>query len=498
VPSVDADATAFIVAAGITNLTQASAINTLVTDLKSAGVWTKMKALYPFVGGTASQHKFNLKDPRDLDAAYRLVFSGDWTHSSTGAKPNGTTGYADTFVANNLMAQNSVSIGVYLGEDNTGAASTSCAIGSYSSGFGTAIYPGTNAAAGNLILNGVSNATPTTQFQSKGFYLISKTPTEAFTNIRGIQTGRTINPTTYKTTSFKLAKAGEYAGDYNSQQQRFTYISDGLSSTEAANLSIAVQTFQYTLGRQVGAPIVSDTDAQTFLNSAIITDQTQANAINTLVTDLKSAGIWTKMKAIYPFVGGTASTHKFNLKDPRDLNAAYRLTFAGGGTHNADGYKGNGTTARAITYLTPSVMGQNDVHMSWRSSTLSTGNKAEIGTLTSINFCGYSFSSTGTTYLTRLNSTAFQSSPATDSVGFYQISRTASANYISQKDATQTTLTAVSTAPSTNNIILMGGPNSTDSSDRNLQLVTLGNGLTTSEMNSLRTIENTYKTNLNR
>jgi hypothetical protein len=98
VNAVDADATAFITAAGITNLTQASAINTLVNDLKTYGLWTKMKALYPFVGGTATSHKFNLKDPRDLDAAFRLVFTGGWTHTSTGAKPNGTTGYANTYL----------------------------------------------------------------------------------------------------------------------------------------------------------------------------------------------------------------------------------------------------------------------------------------------------------------------------------------------------------------------------------------------------------------
>jgi len=94
--SVDTDALAFITASGITDNTQKNAINQLVVDLKSANIWSKMKAIYPFVGGTATAHKFNLKDPRDLDAAYRLVFNGGWTHSSTGALPNGTTGYADT------------------------------------------------------------------------------------------------------------------------------------------------------------------------------------------------------------------------------------------------------------------------------------------------------------------------------------------------------------------------------------------------------------------
>ena len=56
-----------------------------------------MKAIYPFVGGSAASHKFNLKDPRDLDAAFRLAFNGGWTHASTGAKPNGSNGWANTY-----------------------------------------------------------------------------------------------------------------------------------------------------------------------------------------------------------------------------------------------------------------------------------------------------------------------------------------------------------------------------------------------------------------
>jgi len=51
-PAVDADAQAFITAANITNTTQQSAIDTLVKSLKTANIWTKMKAIYPFVGGT--------------------------------------------------------------------------------------------------------------------------------------------------------------------------------------------------------------------------------------------------------------------------------------------------------------------------------------------------------------------------------------------------------------------------------------------------------------
>ena len=113
---IDTDAQAFITAASITDTTQQSAINTLVTQLKTYGIWTKLKAIYPFVGGTASSHKFNLKDPRDLDAAYRLVFNGGWTHSSTGAKPNGTTGWATTYFnpITQLTIQSSNHLSTYL------------------------------------------------------------------------------------------------------------------------------------------------------------------------------------------------------------------------------------------------------------------------------------------------------------------------------------------------------------------------------------------------
>jgi len=89
-------------------------------------------------------------------------------------------------------------------------------------------------------------------------------------------------------------------------------------------------------------PTVSDPNAQAFLNAAVITDVTQANAVNTLVIGLKADGLWTNMQALYPFVGGTASTHKWNLKDPRDLNAAYRIDFGGGVIHNSNGVIFNG------------------------------------------------------------------------------------------------------------------------------------------------------------
>jgi len=96
--TLDADASLFITNAVITVQTQKDAINVFVITVKVIGVWTKSIIIYLFVGGSASQHKFNLKDPQDTDAAHRALFSGGLTHNPTGVKPGGINGKADTFL----------------------------------------------------------------------------------------------------------------------------------------------------------------------------------------------------------------------------------------------------------------------------------------------------------------------------------------------------------------------------------------------------------------
>lgn len=100
----DPDAQAFITAANITDSIQQNAINQFVIDLKIDNLWDKMKAIYPFVGGTAFSHKWNLKDPRNLNIAFRLIFNGGMTHSATGVLFNGTNGWADTSAITSTLA----------------------------------------------------------------------------------------------------------------------------------------------------------------------------------------------------------------------------------------------------------------------------------------------------------------------------------------------------------------------------------------------------------
>ena len=256
---MDSDAQAFITAAGISNSTQQSAVNTLVTSLKSAGLWTKMKAIYPFVGGTASAHKFNLKDPRDLDAAYRLVFNGGWTHSSTGAQPNGTNGYADTKLApSSALALNSASFGFYgykSSAEKSYQMGTEGGFGVGSSSLAVTYFDNFNANprfVSGLNGGGAPNGTNTT---ISGMYMLSRASANSIVAVKN-----TTTLTTGTSAAAGLSSQPLYIGSYNAQgwpssysntDFRTAYISDGLTEAEMSTLYTAVQAFQTTLGRQV-------------------------------------------------------------------------------------------------------------------------------------------------------------------------------------------------------------------------------------------------------
>lgn len=268
----DDDARNFLNSANISSETQQRAVNDLVVDLKNAGLWGKMKAIYPFVGGTAASHKWNLKDPRDVDAAFRLTFSGGWTHSSTGADPNGTNAYADTyFIANSNLSLYDGHLSYYARENITVTGTTQALIGVGSNG---ASWNGKEAwyiefASTNANYSHHSTS-PTTD---RGYV----TPT---ISIQGysIGTRRTSDPTTLKffknntllsTASTSVAgqalniysvyigafnnrtTSAPYASNFTSNECSFATIGNGLTDTDAANLYTIVQKYQTTLGRQV-------------------------------------------------------------------------------------------------------------------------------------------------------------------------------------------------------------------------------------------------------
>jgi hypothetical protein len=249
-PSVDADALLFITNAVITNTTQQSAINTLVTDLKIANIWTKMKAIYPMVGGTASTHKWNLKDPRDLNIAYRLLFINGWTHSATGALPSGTDGHADTNLSA-LTVSTTNHLSYYSRTTSVGA---TCELGCYDSTTTTAnqLRAGGNYISGSIALPLLFTSTT----DGKGFWVGSKraiNDREIYKNSTSEVTSTTLEATNNPNKIIFLGARNENAGAnlFSNKECAFASIGDGLTDAEEANFYIAVQKFNTTLGRQV-------------------------------------------------------------------------------------------------------------------------------------------------------------------------------------------------------------------------------------------------------
>lgn len=244
--AVDPDAQAFITAAGITDNTQKTAINTLVLSLKSNNIWTKMKAIYPMVGGTATTHKYNLKNPLDTNAAFRLVFTGGMTHSSTGVLFNGVNSYANTFL-NDSVINLSGHISFY---SRTLTVGTAIEMGVW----GNTLPIFQNRVAANVFF-GNNALSYTTTADARGFWLGTKrnnSDRECYRN--GVSEAS--STATDNNTSFGLPY---YIGARNnnnttidfptSKECAFASLGDGLTDTDAANFYTAVQNFNIALAR---------------------------------------------------------------------------------------------------------------------------------------------------------------------------------------------------------------------------------------------------------
>jgi hypothetical protein len=122
---------------------------------------------------------------------------------------------------------------------------------------------------------------------------------------------------------------------------------------------------QWTFGRSA-----FEDETIAFLNATGISDATTANAINTFIVSSKLDGTWETYIAAYPFVGTTATTQSFNLKDPKNASTSFRLAFVGGWTHSSNGALPNGVNAYAETYIIPNnVFSGNSAHINYYSRT---------------------------------------------------------------------------------------------------------------------------------
>lgn len=255
----DPDAIAFLSAAGIAGATDRYAINNLVTGLKINGLWNKMQAIYPFAGTTATTQKFNLKNPADTDAAFRLVFNGGWTHSSTGATPNGTNAYADTkYIGSTSSNLDSAHVSVY---------SRTNGAGGFQVELGGSNVPGEQRML--IITRWVTNTVIIDLFSANQRFTIASPPTtglfvatrNAAADLDVYRNGSLLGTNTSADPLAALPTVSQFLGGFNNngtpanfsvKQLAFATIGSKLeTTTENTNFYTVVQAYQTALSRQV-------------------------------------------------------------------------------------------------------------------------------------------------------------------------------------------------------------------------------------------------------
>ena len=245
-PTLDPDAQAFITAASITDITQQGAINTFVLSLKSANIWTKMLAIYPIVGGDATKHSFNLKDPTTFQ-----ITNGEWssgvTHSSTGALPDGLSGYGDSGLnASSSLTIDDFHFSIYL---RTNTTTDGCDIGTWDSTEGSldiyAYYAGGSYFQYPIVSLSTRISTTTGMFLGS----CKSSNSNFIQNTTSLVTSSSPNTGMPNNTVTLFQLHGR--GNLSNRECAGASIGFGLTTVEIDNLYTCYQNFNTTLSRQV-------------------------------------------------------------------------------------------------------------------------------------------------------------------------------------------------------------------------------------------------------
>jgi hypothetical protein len=220
--------------------------------MKANGTWAKCQAIYPFVGGTATTHKYNLKDPQDTNAAFRLSFVGGWTHSANGALPNGTNGYANTFFNNANITQNSHHMSYYSRTNSNGV---EVEMGTFFASLNGSLMEIRTSGISYYRINNAASSLTHSDANSLGYYIANRTASNA---INAFKNGNQVASSSL--TSVAPVPLNIFIGAFNNagtpqffttKQCAFSTLGTGLTNTDASNLYSTIQTFQTTLSRQV-------------------------------------------------------------------------------------------------------------------------------------------------------------------------------------------------------------------------------------------------------
>ena len=245
-----------------------------------------------------------------------------------------------------------------------------------------------------------------------------------------------------------------------------------------------------------------DPDAQAFFTATGITDETQKNAVNGLVEDLKTAGIWSKIEALYPLVGGDATKHSYNLKD----TTQYQITFGGGVTHNVSGSQGNGSTGYADTGLDASTINssapEDGCHMLMYIQAMVAEGGLDMGITDGTTSWHMNSRNPSNVWNTRNISGTLDGATLTATTsGVFAQTRTSSTSYFKSNNKNHQVISRTAGTMPSRNVAFMcqrGNVGWGDFQTRMFSLVSIGGALTQAEVDDFVDINQTYQTALGR
>jgi hypothetical protein len=214
-----------------------------------------MQAIYPFVGGTAYSHKFNLKNPGNTDNAFRIQYVGAVNHSSLGVQQAG--GYLETYWNPSEALPPTESIHISVNNYTTSSAG-SVHNNEFGNAFQTQIYFSPtygSAASGVLFALKNNGATSITNNSGQGYFILSRLDTTKSTGYiyrsNNLVTSAN-NTNSYLATSDTSIKILNNLGfqAYGGIVNFFT-VGSGLTAAETSTLHSIVQTYQTALNRNI-------------------------------------------------------------------------------------------------------------------------------------------------------------------------------------------------------------------------------------------------------
>ena len=357
----------FIGLAGITDITQITAINTLYNDLVSAGLWNKIQLLYPFIGGNQTAHSINLKDP----SQYPLGFVGSVIHNANGvtgtASQNASfsTAYSMTLLGN----VNDFSFGLY---GRTPSGGGTGAVGNY--GFATDLnftsplthlfFRADGQTTGTIRLaSGVISGSGFLNSANARFMAVTSdsattgfTFSNQFTVLTNLSKGSNLGTS-------QIAAQLSNTSVANAMSYSIWYVGLAMTEAELVTLNAIFQKFNDTLDTAFGSTRGTDyyinpsydRNVNRFVSNVQVPGvstftTTELNALQYLVTALQnsSTNLWGNLTQIYPFIGSNISGRVRELKG---LGSTFGTS---SGTFNFSTTIGLDATS-AASYVTPAA-----------------------------------------------------------------------------------------------------------------------------------------------